>query len=113
MDFGEVHEIRCVARGTLGMEAASSTSQRICNPKLSAIMEHSFFNPSDVTELARECLRRSSHPALRTVSCEFNRGVLRLRGQLSSFYHKQLAQEAVAHLSGVTKVENEVAVAAR
>ena len=75
-------------------------------------MEHSFFNPAcDVTALARERLRRSSHPALWTVSCEFDQGVLHLRGRLSSFYHKQLAQEAVAHLSGVTKVVNEVAVA--
>jgi hypothetical protein len=29
---------------------------------------------------------------------------------LSSFYQKQLAQEAVAHLSGVMEVVNEVAV---
>lgn len=79
---------------------------------VSAAMEHSYCNPArDVTELARERFRKSAHPALRTVSCEFEKGVLRLRGQLSSFYHKQLAQETVANLSGVTQVVNDVTVA--
>ena len=48
---------------------------------------------------------------VRSLSCEFDRGVLRLRGRLSSFYQKQLAQEAVAGLSGVEEVINEVVVA--
>jgi osmotically-inducible protein OsmY len=66
----------------------------------------------EVTERARMRLCQSPYPALRTVSCEFDRGVLRLRGHLPSFYQKQLAQEAVARLSGVTRVVNEVSVAA-
>jgi osmotically-inducible protein OsmY len=75
-------------------------------------MESSFSTPyQDVTERARERLRQSPHLSVRSVSCEFERGVLRLRGRLSSFYHKQLAQEAVARLPGVTEVVNEVAVA--
>ncbi len=77
-------------------------------------MESSFSTPyHDVTERARERLRQSPHLSVRSVSCEFDRGVLRLRGRLSSFYHKQLAQEAVARLSGVREVVNEVAVVAR
>jgi osmotically-inducible protein OsmY len=64
----------------------------------------------DVTERARERLRQCPYASVRSVSCEFDRGVLRLRGRLSSFYQKQLAQEAVAHLSGVMEVVNEVAV---
>jgi osmotically-inducible protein OsmY len=77
-------------------------------------MESSFSTPyHDVTERARERLRQSPHLSVRSVSCEFDRGVLRLRGRLSSFYHKQLAQEAVARLSGVMEVVNEVAVVAR
>ena len=75
------------------------------------LMESSFSTPNhDVTERAREHLRQSPHQALRAVSCEFDRGVLRLRGRLSSFYHKQLAQEAVARLTGVKEVVNEVVV---
>jgi osmotically-inducible protein OsmY len=75
-------------------------------------MESSLFTPHhDVTERAQERLRQSPHHGVRSVSCEFDRGVLRLRGRLSSFYHKQLAQEAVAHMSGVREVVNEVVVA--
>jgi osmotically-inducible protein OsmY len=74
-------------------------------------MDSAFSTPNyDVTERARERLRQSSHHGLRAVSCEFDRGVLRLRGRLSSFYYKQLAQETVAHLSGVREVVNEVVV---
>jgi osmotically-inducible protein OsmY len=77
-----------------------------------ALMESSFSTPyHDVTERAREHLRQSPHQEVRAVSCEFDRGVLRLRGRLSSFYHKQLAQEAVARLTGVREVVNEVVVA--
>ena len=77
-------------------------------------MEAAFSTPyHDVTERAREYLRQCPHQEVRAVSCEFDRGVLRLRGRLSSFYHKQLAQEAVARLSGVKEVVNDVVVAAR
>jgi osmotically-inducible protein OsmY len=76
-------------------------------------MQTSLFIPcDDVTEQARERLRQSLHHDALFVSCEFNQGVLRLRGRSSSFYNKQLAQEAVAHLSGVREVVNEVVVVA-
>jgi osmotically-inducible protein OsmY len=75
-------------------------------------MESSFSTPfHDVTETAQERLRQSPYMPVRSLSCEFDRGVLRLRGRLSSFYQKQLAQEAVAGLSGVEQVVNEVVVA--
>ena len=74
-------------------------------------MESTFFTPyHDVTERARERLRGSPYMPVRSLCCEFDRGVLRLRGSLSSFYQKQLAQEAVAGLNGVEEVLNEVAV---
>jgi osmotically-inducible protein OsmY len=74
-------------------------------------MELAFSTPyHDVTERARERLRKSAYVPVRSLCCEFDRGVLRLRGSLSSFYQKQLAQEAVAGLRGVDEVVNEVAV---
>lgn len=63
-----------------------------------------------VAEAAKGCLRRSPYSAVRTVSCEYHRGVLLLRGRLSTYYHKQLAQEAVAGLEGVSQVVNEIEV---
>ena len=37
-------------------------------------------------------------------------GVLLLKGHLPNFYHKQLAQEAVAWVKGVSQVVNEIEV---
>lgn len=63
-----------------------------------------------VTDAVKERLRRSPYVPVQSLSCEFDRGVLRLRGRLSSFYQKQLAQETVAGLSGVEQVINEATV---
>ena len=70
----------------------------------------SHFPAHEVTEAAKDRLRRTSHQALRAVSCEYDRGVLFLSGRLPSFYQKQLAQEAVAGLAGVAQVVNKTEV---
>lgn len=57
-----------------------------------------------------ECLRNSPYKAMHRVSCECKHGVLFLRGRLFSFHEKQVAQEAVAGVSGVTQVVNEIEV---
>jgi osmotically-inducible protein OsmY len=44
------------------------------------------------------------------VSCECEHGVVFLRGRVQSYYHKQLAQEAVGKIDGVAQVVNEVEV---
>ncbi len=63
---------------------------------------------------AKERLRRSLYSSLRDISCECDEaGVLLLRGQVSTFFEKQLAQESVAKLDGVTRVVNQVEVVAR
>ncbi len=64
----------------------------------------------EVTEAAKDRLRRTSYRALRALSCEYDHGVLFLRGQLPSYYQKQLAQEAVIGLAGVAQVVNETEV---
>lgn len=74
-------------------------------------MDSLLLTKTDVTETARERLLRSPYMSVRSVSCEFDRGVLRLRGRVSSFYQKQVAQESVTGLSGVEQVVNEVVVA--
>ena len=65
---------------------------------------------TDITESARERLRRSPYWPLRSLACEFDHGALRLRGRLSSYYQKQLAQETVLAVCGVAQVVNEVVV---
>jgi osmotically-inducible protein OsmY len=52
------------------------------------------------------------HPHLKgqRIWCEFDGGTLFLRGQVPSFFFKQLAQEAVLDLDCVRQVVNEIEV---
>ncbi len=68
---------------------------------------------SDIVQAARVRLSTSWDPTIQNLSCECNeQGVLFLRGRLSSFYQKQLAQEAVSRIPGVTGLVNEAEVVA-
>jgi osmotically-inducible protein OsmY len=67
-------------------------------------------NASTIAAMAMERLRDSPYKAMRRVSCECKHGVLFLRGRLFSFHEKQVAQETVARIDGVTQVVNEVEV---
>jgi osmotically-inducible protein OsmY len=65
----------------------------------------------DIAEAAAKCLRDSPYKGiLAGVSCNCDHGVLFLSGHLSRFHHKQVAQEAVAKVNGVTQVVNEIEV---
>jgi osmotically-inducible protein OsmY len=63
-------------------------------------------------EAAANRLRNSSYTVLRGVSCEYDEGRLVLRGRLPSFFHKQLAQVAVAGMADVSQVVNQIEVIA-
>lgn len=65
----------------------------------------------NVAAVANGRLHASSHRELRWVDCEYRHGTLVLRGRLPSYFHKQLAQEAVGNLEGVEEVCNEIEVA--
>ena len=65
---------------------------------------------SDVVGEAQERLRAVPHISFRDLRCEYWHGLLILQGQVASYYEKQLAQEAVARLEGVTQVVNEIDV---
>jgi len=68
---------------------------------------------SEVVQTAEDCLRRSPYPMIRNVSCEYRQETLVLRGQLPSFYHKQLTQSMVSGLPGVSQVVNLTEVVTR
>jgi osmotically-inducible protein OsmY len=59
---------------------------------------------------AESGLRQSTHSELRRVRCEFHEGALVLRGRVSSFYLKQLAQTLAAATPGVQEVVNRIEV---
>ena len=60
---------------------------------------------------ARLRLRRSGYSQLGVVSCEFHEGVLTLRGRVSTFYLKQVAQTVIRNLDGVGEINNRLEVA--
>ena len=63
-----------------------------------------------IREQAQRRLQERVLCATRRISCEYNDGVILLRGRLTSFYQKQLAQEALRNLDGVKRIVNDIEV---
>ena len=59
---------------------------------------------------AQSRLRKSGYHELHLVSCDFHEGVLTLRGCVTSFYLKQVAQELIRRLDGAEEVNNRLEV---
>ena len=59
---------------------------------------------------AHSRLRNSGYHELRLISCDFHEGVLTLRGQVSRFYLKQVAQELIRRLDGAEEINNRLEV---
>ena len=65
---------------------------------------------SDPANLAQAKLKASRYLALRTLTCDGHEGVLAVRGQVSPFFLKQMAQTAVRDVPGVEEINNQVLV---
>ncbi len=59
---------------------------------------------------ARFKLHQSSYPELWRLTCEYHEGIVTLRGHVSSFYMKQIAQTIARRVEGVERVVNRVEV---
>jgi hypothetical protein len=68
------------------------------------------FPGHELAQAAKTRLLKTPYATLRQLSCDCRGSVLVLRGQLPSFYYKQLAQEAVGGIDGITRVVNEIEV---
>lgn len=55
-------------------------------------------------------LHSSHNMELKRVLCEVRTGTLNIRGQVSSYYYKQLAQELVRPIAGVERIVNHLMV---
>ena len=66
--------------------------------------------PSSVADLATIRLQASAYLSVRRLTCTYDEGLLVLRGSVPSFFHKQLAQQAVFGIKGVKQVLNEIDV---
>lgn len=65
----------------------------------------------DIEEAARVRLLHSPYRAIRNITCYLEAdGVLNLRGSVPTYHYKQLAQTAVAEVSGVRQIVNEIEV---
>ena len=63
-----------------------------------------------IVETATRQLLESPYANVRRISCDYDQGLLFLRGRMPCFYHKQLAQETVREIEGVDRVVNEIEV---
>ena len=66
--------------------------------------------PSSVQSRAQVVLQNSPILGLRRLIVEEHDGVLKITGRVTSFYHKQLAQEVVRAIAGSVEVINLVCV---
>lgn len=66
--------------------------------------------PHPLVSIAEARLQASPYYSIRKIFCMYNEGMLVLRGRLPSFYHKQVAQAAVAGIQGVEQVVNQIEV---
>jgi osmotically-inducible protein OsmY len=63
-----------------------------------------------VAQAAKARLCQNPYSPVQRVTCECRAGILILRGRVPTYYHKQIAQEAVSGLEGVEQVVNETEV---
>jgi hypothetical protein len=62
--------------------------------------------------IAERALRNGPYPALKKLSCDYQGGVVVLRGCLPTYYLKQIAQEVVAQqVQGMGGLDNQIQVA--
>lgn len=94
------HVVRGSSSSTLGR-------RQITTP---AIGKPPQLRPDEILEIARARLGDSVYSALRQVTCQYDAGSLVLAGRLPSFFHKQLAQEALAHIEAGVRIDNQTEV---
>ena len=80
-------------------------------PVMIRCQNHSLSAAGNVVAAAVARLEQTLHCSIRDcVRIDFREGVLFLRGQARSYYHKQLIQEAVRGIDGVDDIVNLVEV---
>lgn len=68
-------------------------------------------NPSQAfDQLVRDALSRSPHLSQKNLRLETAPGRVVLKGQVGSYYQKQMAQEALRHVAGVEVIDNHLEV---
>jgi hypothetical protein len=107
--------IRVVPKEMINMFDQAFVQDAVGNDVLQCAIANVGINPrsTEIADHARSRLRASPYLGVRTLDCEFHEGVLVLRGRVTSYYHKQMAQEAVRNLRHVELIINAVEVVPR
>ena len=67
---------------------------------------------SELDQRLAEALNSSSYfPRRHAMKFRADRGCVTLQGRVSTFYEKQMAQEVLRRVDGVTQIENQLEVA--
>ena len=63
-----------------------------------------------VVQAIVDCFRTHAYHELRSLTVDYSAGVVTLRGEVTTYYYKQIAQESVRRIAGVIKTINLVDV---
>lgn len=63
-----------------------------------------------VVQAILECLRAQAYREMRSLSVDYSDGVVTLRGEVTTYYYKQVAQESVRRLARIITIVNLVDV---
>lgn len=118
--YVEKHTRRATVADSDDTELAASLGTRIGSSKISPISAAERISSSiahlsnaeneSIAQSVKECLRSHAYRELRSLSCQFCNGILTLRGEVTTYFNKQLAQESVRRLASVKMIINAVAV---
>jgi hypothetical protein len=67
-------------------------------------------NASSIVEAAERCLRSSNYLVLTGITCDYLSGILILRGRVSTYHLKQVAQVVVSQVEEVDGIDNQIEV---
>jgi hypothetical protein len=93
-----------------GPDPGPIPGQRVRSKDLEKAMSVSTSTLRGVNEHVKDRLWDNPYLALRTIAWDYRDGVLTLSGRLPTYYLKQVAQSAVAHVAGIERVVNRIEV---
>lgn len=67
-------------------------------------------NDQDLTHRIHQAVDRHPHVRPHRLRYEANDGRVHIRGRVSSYFEKQMAQEALRSVAGIAAIENELEV---
>jgi hypothetical protein len=90
-----------------------SSDNRDCIVTDSPLTRNSMIEKESVLKETRIRFQCSPYPELHDIHCDFHEGVLTMRGCVSSFFLKQIAQTIVFSIESIDAIENCLTVVER